>query len=199
MIEKEENEFNEKINNDDDKNQIIDLNGNNNNINKINLELNKEENYEGKGIIINNIIKEDNNKENHNIQKKKELDNIEHNNYKEYSIDDLKKRKKAIEKLFKNLCKDIIGNKEMSDLNINVIYSKEIIQNKDSVDLKRIFLMDEESSKKFQTFINYKKLNQFIFVDDKSKDKLIEKYHEEYNRIYNILNGKIELPNEIKL
>ena len=65
------------------------------------------------------------------------------------------------------------------------------------MNLKR--LLDEESSKKFQTFINYQKLNEFIKSDDKTKDNLIENYHEEFNKIFNILLGNIELPNEIKL
>jgi len=43
----------------------------NNNINEINLKINGKKNYEGKDRIINNIIKEDNNKDNHNIQKEK--------------------------------------------------------------------------------------------------------------------------------
>jgi hypothetical protein len=59
--------------------------------------------------------------------------------------------------------------------------------------------MDEESSKKFQAFINYQKLNEFINISDNSKDVFIEKNHEEFNIIYNILSGKIELPNEINL
>ena len=59
--------------------------------------------------------------------------------------------------------------------------------------------MDEESSKKFQTFINFKKLNELINSDDKGKDHLIESNYEEFNKIYNILSGKVELPNEIKL
>ena len=43
-MEKEENKYIEKINNNDNKNQIIELNENYNNINRINHELNRKEN-----------------------------------------------------------------------------------------------------------------------------------------------------------
>ena len=63
-ILQEENEFQENNNNNDDKNQINEFQENNNNINEIKLEYNGKENYEGKDRIINNIIKEDSNKNN---------------------------------------------------------------------------------------------------------------------------------------
>jgi len=59
--------------------------------------------------------------------------------------------------------------------------------------------MEEESSKKFQTLINYEKLNELINSDNKTKDYMIENNHEEFNKIYNILSGKIELPNVFNL
>ena len=59
--------------------------------------------------------------------------------------------------------------------------------------------MDEESSKKFKVLLNYKLLNEFINLHSKKKDYLIEKNHEEFNKIYNILSGRIELPNDIKI
>ena len=59
--------------------------------------------------------------------------------------------------------------------------------------------MDEESSKKYQVLLNYELLNEFINSDHQKKNYLIENNHEEFNKIYNILSGKIELPNEIKI
>ena len=79
----------------------------------------------------------------------------------------------------------------MEDLQINTIYSKEIIKNINNTALRKILLMDEESSKKFMAIINYKKLNEFVNSDIKKKDYLIENNHEEFNKIYNILSGKI--------
>jgi hypothetical protein len=163
------------------------LNENNGNINEINHELNEKENYEGKDKIINNILIEDNNKSDNNIQKEKEINYRKNKNYKEYSINELKQRKKNIEILFKDLCKNIIGNKELFDLDINAINSKEILKNKDSHNLIQILLMDEESSKKFQSFINYQKLNEFINSNDKRKDYLLEKYHHYYRIFLSIL------------
>ena len=196
-IEKTENNYIENSNNNDNKNEIIGLNGKNNII-EINHELNGKENYEGKDIFINNIMKEDNIKDENNIISKQI--NINNNkNYVEYSIDELKKRKTKIQELFNDLCKNIIGSKEMEDLQINAIYSKEIHKNINNTGLRRILLMDEESSKKFMGLLNYKKLNEFVNSDNKKKDYLIENNHEEFNKIYNILSGKIELPNEIKI
>jgi len=197
-IEKEENNYIENSNNNGNKNEIIGFNGKNNII-EINHELNGKENYEGKDILfINNIMKEDNIKDENNIISKQI--NINNNkNYVDYSIDELKKRKIKIQELFNDLCKNIIGSKEMEDLQINAIYSKEILIKINNPGLRKILLMDEESSKKFMAIINYKKLNEFVNSDDKKKDYLIEKNREEFNKIYNILSGKIELLNEIKL
>jgi len=117
-----------------------------------------------------------------------------------YSIDELKdKKKREIDSAFKDLSKNIIGNKEIADLPINEINSKEIFKFKDNLNLIPIFLMDEESLKKFQVLLNYEFLNEFINSDNKKKNYLIENNHEEFNKIYNILSGKIELPNEIKI
>ena len=157
---------------------------------------NMKETNESKVYNMNDIVKVNNNKNESNIQYLKKIGD---QRYKEYSTDELKQRKNEIEILFKDLCKNIIGNKNLSDLNIKEINSEEILKNKDSQELRQIILMDEESSKKFQTFINYQKLNEFIKSDDKIKDNLIENYHEEFNKIFNILSGNIELPNEIKL
>ena len=112
----------------------------------------------------------------------------------------LKNKKQKIEEFFEDLYKNVIENKELDDLNINVIISEEIIKYENNINLIQIILIDEESSKKFQNFINYKKLNEFINSDDKKKDYLIENNHKEFNKIYNIIDGNnIELPNEIKL
>ena len=199
-IEKEKNKYIEKINNNDNKNLIIELNENNNNINGINHELNGKKNYEDKDIIIDNIIKEDNKSDENNIRNK-EIDNKKHKNYKLYSIDELKdkRKKREIDSAFKDLSKNIIGNKELADLEINEINSNEILKLKDNPNLRQMFLMDEESSKKFQSLINYELLNEFINSDNKKKNYLIENNHEEFNKIYNILSGKIELTNEIKI
>ena len=45
----------------------------------------------------------------------------------------------------------------------------------DNLNLIPIFLMDEESSKKFQVLLNYELLNEFINSDNKKKNYLIEK------------------------
>ena len=194
---KEENEFQKSNNNNDEKIQINELNKNNN-INEINHKLNWKKKYEGKDRIINNIIKEDNNKDNHKIQKEKKIK--KYKEYKEYNIDVLKHKKQKIEEFYVGLYNNVIGNKELDDLNINVIISKEILKYENNISLIQIILMDEESSKKFQTFINYKKINEFINSGDKTKEYLIEKNHKEFNKIYNIIDGNnIELPNEIKL
>ena len=117
-----------------------------------------------------------------------------------YSIDELKdKKKREIDSAFKDLSTNIIGNKEIADLPINEINSKEIFKFKDNLNLIPIFLMDEESSKKYQVLLNYELLNEFINSDHQKKNYLIENNHEEFNKIYNILSGKIELPNEIKI
>ena len=199
-IEKEENIYIEKNNNNDNKNRIIELNGNNNNINGINHELNEKENYESKDIIIDNIIKEDNKTDENNIRNK-EIGNTKNKNYKLYSIDELKdkRKKKEIGNAFKVLSKNIIGNKELADLPINEINSKEILKCINNSNLMKISLMDEESSKKLKVLLNYELLNEFINSDNKKKNYLIENNHEEFNKIYNILSGKIELPNEIKI
>ena len=151
-------------------------------------------------IHINNLIKEDNKTDKNNIRNN-EIDNTKHKNYKLFSIDELKEktRKRLIDSAFKDLYKNIIGNKELLDLDINEINSKEILKFKNNNYLRQMFLMDEESSKKFHALINYELLNEFINSDNKKKNYLIENNHEEFNKIYNILSGKIELPNEIKI
>ena len=53
--------------------------------------------------------------------------------------------------------------------------------------------------KKFQSFINYKKLNEFINSDDNEKDYLIENNHKEFNKIYIILQMEITLNCQMKL
>ena len=168
----------------------------------ININLTKEDIENDNGIKINEQNNED--KETQaiiKIQNQIEIDYKKNKGYKEYSIDEFKQkdRKKRIENLFKDLYLNIIRNYELVDLNINEINSKEILKFENSPELIPIILMDEESSKKFQNFINYQKLNEFINSDDKTKDYLIESNHEEFNKIYNILSGSIELPNEIEL
>jgi len=103
---------------------------------------------ESKVYNMNDIIKENNNKNDNNIQYSGKTRD---QRYKEYSTDELKQRKNEIEILFKELCKNIIGNNNLFDLNIKEINSEEILKNKDSQELRQIILMDEESSKKFQT------------------------------------------------
>ena len=93
MVEKEKNKYKEKIkNNNDNKSQIIELNGNNSNINEINHEINVKENNECKDTIINIIMKKVNRKDENNI-KIKEIDINKDKNHVECSIDKLKNRK----------------------------------------------------------------------------------------------------------
>jgi len=122
IMEKEKNEYKNIISNNDNKNQINELNRDNDNINEKVHEIKEKENYEGKDKIDNNIMKEDNNKDD-NKNRNEEIGIKNHKNYKEYNIDELKKRKKNLEILFKDLCKNIIGNNEMNDLNINELNS----------------------------------------------------------------------------
>ena len=139
-IEKEENKFKKRANKDDNKNQINELNEKNEKIDYKNEKCNEikgKGNYEEKDKIINNIIKEDNNKDEISVRDK-EIDIKKSINYIEYSIDKLKQRKKYIEILFKDLCKNIIGNNEMNDLDINEVNSNEILKNKNSTDLIQI-------------------------------------------------------------
>jgi len=122
IMEKEKNEYKNIISNNDNKNQINELNRDNDNINEKVHEIKEKENYEGKDKIDNNIMKEDNNKDD-NKNRNEEIGIKNHKKYKEYNIDELKKRKKNLEILFKDLCKNIIGNNEMNDLNINELNS----------------------------------------------------------------------------
>jgi len=197
---KERNEKNKEENQNKGKtiynndNKINEHNEKNDNINEINNELNRNKSNEDKDNVI-NAINEDNKNEN-NIDKEEKIEYIKN----QKCIDEIKQRKIIIEKSFKDLCKNIIKNEELNDLNINVIMSKDFPKNENHPDLKQIILIDEESSKQFQTFINYPKLNEIInIVGESKKDALIENFHEEFNNIDKILSGMIELPIEIKL
>ena len=198
MIEKFNKERNEKNKEktiyNNDKNKLNEFNENNNNINEVNNELNGKKNNEDKDNVINAIIEE--NKNENNIRKEEKNENIKNKKYMENSINEIKQREITIEKSFKDLCKNIIENKELND----IIISEEFLKNVNNPDLKQIILMDEESSKQFQILLNYQKLIELINEkEEKKKDDLIKNFHEEFNKIDNILSGKIELPNEIKL
>ena len=191
---KDENKNKEKTIYNNDKNKLNEFNENNNNINEVNNELNGKKNNEDKDNVINAIIEE--NKNENNIRKEEKNENIKNKKYMENSINEIKQREITIEKSFKDLCKNIIENKELND----IIISEEFLKNVNNPDLKQIILMDEESSKQFQILLNYQKLIELINEkEEKKKDDLIKNFHEEFNKIDNILSGKIELPNEIKL
>ena len=178
-------EFNAIIKDKEIKIEKIQMNGNKNKneINNINENNNFIKNDDSKNIDKNNERNKGRNKgrKKEKIEDRNEINLFEKEN--DNNVNQLRKKIDNIEKHFKNLLN--INNNKVSSRSNN-LSQDEILKKINDQELVEIILFDQEYSDEFKI---YNLMNNYINSKGEEKNKLLNEYKEEFSEIYKMFNS----------
>ena len=125
--------------------------------------------------------------------------NIDYSNNSLVNFDKLKIKMNIVEPYLKEIYKQFTINKEMKNLEINLLNPIEIIKKLKSPEIHKILLINEELSHEFKSLIKYDLINKYINAEDKEKNKILKNYFTEFNDINKLIKKKRNIQKEFSL
>ena len=125
--------------------------------------------------------------------------NIDYSNNSLVNFDKLKIKMNIVEPYLKEIYKQFTINKEMKNLEIDLLNPIEIIKKLKSPEIHKILLINEELSHEFKSLIKYDLINKYINAEDKEKNKILKNNLTEFNDINKLIKKKRNIQKEFSL
>ena len=132
-----------------------------------------------------------------NISNKKSTEVI--NNESKDKFGKIKRELKLIEPYLKELVKKVINNQEKKNLNLKLLIPTEIISKIENQEIERIVLINEKYLKDIKSYIKYDLINNYLNLNEKEKNDILENNLEEFIYIIKLLKQEENSPPEFSL